>query len=75
MTSYSVAAVGTLESEDGRMRMTRVVLMPRISVCEPAGAAEVRDLIERAHQACFIANSITAEVTIDPVIEVTACAA
>ena len=32
VTSYSDAAVGTLESEDGRMRMTRVVLMPRISV-------------------------------------------
>ena len=75
VTSYSDSAVGTLESEDGRMRLTRVVLRPRISVCHPADAAEVRTLVERAHQACFIANSITAHVSIEPVIEVAACAA
>ena len=75
VTSYSDAAVGTLETENGRMRMTRVVLRPRISVCQPADAAVVRDLVERAHRACFIANSITAHVALEPVIEIAACAA
>lgn len=52
---------------DGRMAMTRVTLRPRISwTAEAPDAAALADLHHRAHEACFIANSVTAEVVVEP---------
>ncbi len=61
---YCDDAVGYLdEDEHGRMAMTRVVLRPR---CRYAGEAPDSALIEklhhRAHELCFIANSVTSDV-------------
>ena len=51
---------------DGRMAMTRVTLRPRISWGgEAPDAAVLADLHHRAHQACFIANSVTTEVRVE----------
>ena len=51
---------------DGRMAMTRVTLRPRISWSgETPDAAALADLHHRAHQACFIANSVTTEVKVE----------
>ena len=51
---------------DGKMAMTRVTLRPRITwggtTPDPAALA---DLHHRAHEACFIANSVTTEVTVE----------
>ena len=64
---YIDEAEGTLEKRpDGKMAMTRVTLRPRItwggSTPDESSIAELHD---RAHEACFIANSVTTEVTID----------
>lgn len=61
---YTDEAVGYLDKDGhGRMAMTRVVLRPR---CEYAGEAPDPALIEKlhhkAHELCFIANSVTSEV-------------
>jgi len=49
------------------MWMSRVTLRPRVefSGAHPPAAEEVADLHHRAHDACFIANSVTTEVTIE----------
>ena len=46
--------------------MTRVTLRPRLSWsgAAPDGAA-LADLHHRAHDACFIANSVTSEVVVE----------
>jgi organic hydroperoxide reductase OsmC/OhrA len=64
---YVDAAEGVLEKRaDGKMAMTRVTLRPRVAWAgDPPDEAAIADLHHRAHEACFIANSVTSEVTIE----------
>ena len=65
---YVDEAAGVLEKRgDGKMWMSRVTLRPRINWGgdrQPDEAA-IADLHHRAHEACFIANSVTTEVVVD----------
>ena len=66
--SYVDEAEGILDKrDDGKMAMTRVTLRPRVafSGANPPTSEEVEKLHHRAHEACFIANSVTTEVTIE----------
>ena len=64
--SYVDEADGELGNRpDGRMAMTRVTLHPRVTWgSTPPDEAAIADLHHRAHEACFIANSVTTEVTV-----------
>jgi organic hydroperoxide reductase OsmC/OhrA len=65
---YRDAAVGVLaRDERGKTSMTLVTLRPAVSFGgETPDAAALADLHHRAHAACYIANSIRAEVRIEP---------
>ena len=65
--SYVDEAEGLLEKRpDGKMWMSRVTLHPRATWGgAPPDQAAIADLHHRAHEACFIANSVTTEVTVD----------
>ena len=65
--AYVDEAEGVLEKgADGRMAMTRVTLRPRVEWGGAApDAAKIADLHHRAHEACFIANSVTTEVRVE----------
>ena len=64
--SYVDEAEGVLgKRHDGRMAMTLVTLRPRVAWAgDPPDAAALDDLHHRAHEACFIANSVTTEVKV-----------
>jgi organic hydroperoxide reductase OsmC/OhrA len=66
--SYVDEAEGMLEKRaDGKIAMTRVTLHPRVTWGgdrQPDEAA-IADLHHRAHEACFIANSVTTEVVVE----------
>jgi organic hydroperoxide reductase OsmC/OhrA len=67
--SYVDEAEGVLEKRaDGKMWMSRVTMHPRVEFSgeKRPGDAEIADLHHRAHEACFIANSVTTEVVIQP---------
>jgi organic hydroperoxide reductase OsmC/OhrA len=66
--SYVDVAEGVLEKrDDGKMWMSRVTLRPKIAWGGDApDEATIADLHHRAHDACFIANSVTTEVIIQP---------
>jgi organic hydroperoxide reductase OsmC/OhrA len=67
VTSYEDEAEGVMEKgPDGRMRITKVTLRPRIVFGEAPDPATLDDLHHKAHEACFIANSVTSEVVIEP---------
>ena len=67
VNSYVDEAEGVLaKGSDGRMAMTKVTLRPRIEWGGDApDAAALADLHHKAHDACFIANSVTSEVIVD----------
>jgi len=66
--AYEDAAEGVLEKRaDGRMAMTRVTLRPKVGWAgEGPDEAALADLHHRAHEACFIANSVTTMVKVAP---------
>ena len=65
---YVDQAQGVLEKRaDGKMAMTRVALHPRIAWAGTAPDSDaITELHHRAHEACFIANSVNTEVTVEP---------
>jgi organic hydroperoxide reductase OsmC/OhrA len=65
--SYTDEAVGVMEKRaDGKIAVTRVTLRPRIawSGDKQPSAGEIADLHHRAHEDCFIANSVNTDVTV-----------
>ena len=65
---YTDHAVGVLEKNpNGKVAVTRVVLHPRIEFSGPTlpTPKELAELHEQAHGGCFIANSVTTEVTVE----------
>jgi organic hydroperoxide reductase OsmC/OhrA len=70
VVSYSDHAVGTLGRIDrGRRAITRVVLRPDVvwATESPPPDDQIRALHDGAHERCFIANSVTTEVVVEPV--------
>ena len=66
--SYVDEAEGVLEKRaDGRMAMTGVTLRPRVEFSgeKRPRESDIADLHHRAHEACFIANSVTTVVTVE----------
>ncbi|MGZ9114833.1 MAG: OsmC family protein [Brevundimonas sp.] len=66
---YSDDAVGRLgKDERGKISITTVTLRPAVvfSGDTRPDAAALEALHHRAHEACYIANSIRAEVTVEP---------
>ena len=69
VTSYRDGAEGVMEKNAaGKIAVTRVTLRPEIHYegVRPT-EAESRELHHQAHEECFIANSVTTEVTVDEV--------
>ena len=63
--SYEDKAEGLLEkTADGRTWITKVTLRPKVEVSGDAGDLEA--IHHQAHDACFIANSVKTEITVEP---------
>jgi len=65
--TYVDKAEGRLEKRaDGKMAMTRVTLHPQVTWGSTSPqAVTIAELHHQAHEACFIANSVNTEVTIE----------
>lgn len=70
--SYDDAAEGFLEkAADGRAWMARVTLHPVIAWCgeRVPTQADIAEIHDAAHHACYIANSVRAAITVEKRIE------
>jgi organic hydroperoxide reductase OsmC/OhrA len=67
--SYQDEAVGFMERiAPGKFAITRVTLRPRIVFQDATPEkAKLDDLHHQAHEACFIANSVKTEITVEPI--------
>jgi len=71
--SYRDSAEGTMAAgPDGRLRMVAVTLRPHaiFAGARHPSLEELRALHQRAEEECFIANSVTTELTTVPTFEV-----
>jgi organic hydroperoxide reductase OsmC/OhrA len=66
VTEYEDRAEATLAMAERRMRITEVVLRPRITIAPTSDEAKARALVESAHEGCFIANSVACAVRAEP---------
>lgn len=63
--SYRDSAVGEMgKTVEGRTAITRVTLRPKVE--SDADAAALEGIHLKAHDACFIANSVKTEVVVEP---------
>lgn len=69
---YSDDGLGVMgKNAAGRMAMVRVTLRPRVvfSGERRPSRAEILEMHTKAHEECYIANSVTTEVRCEPVFE------
>ena len=67
--SYQDDAVGFLENDSsdgkgGKLWITRVILRPKVAI--DADAETLAHIHHSAHEACFIANSVKTQVSVEP---------
>jgi organic hydroperoxide reductase OsmC/OhrA len=68
---YADHPVGTMVAEaDGKARFTKVLLRPRIVVGAQDQVESATSLHDKAHEMCFIAQSVSFPVTVEPTITV-----
>ena len=67
VTSYRDAAEGLMEKNpQGRIAITRITLRPQITWDGAApDPAQLDHLHHEAHEACYIANSVTTEIVVE----------
>ncbi|MDB4908816.1 MAG: peroxiredoxin [Gemmatimonadetes bacterium] len=71
VTAYEDHAEGTMaETPTGGGRFTRVLLRPSVTVQGQEMVARIEELHHRAHELCFIANSVNFEVLVEGDVQV-----
>jgi organic hydroperoxide reductase OsmC/OhrA len=69
VVSYIDDAEALMPEDDKPVRITEIVLRPRIVIAGDVAEERLRRYIHRAHEECYVANSVKSEITIEPHIE------
>lgn len=64
-TQYEDRAMGELKCQDGKTWIPRVDLNIRVTWASAPDAATHKSLHDKAHHACFIANSVRTEIVVN----------
>jgi len=64
--AYEDDASATLAMKDGKMRFVDAQLRPAVRVERADQASAARELHEKAHAGCFVANSVNFPVRLEP---------
>jgi len=66
--AYVDDASGIMETVDGKTMITKATLKPKVTYGDTAPDVALEDeLHHRAHEACFLANSVKTEVVTEPI--------
>ena len=66
VVSYTDQAEATMPEDDRPVRITVIRLRPVITVRGTATDERLLHLVDVAHRECYIANSVSSEITIEP---------
>ena len=73
VTRYEDDAEGEMPEDDTPVRIVRITLRPTVTIRgEAPDDARLRQLTDTAHRHCFVANSLTTEIAIEPTFRRTA---
>jgi organic hydroperoxide reductase OsmC/OhrA len=70
--AYEDDASAAMPEDSEPMRITAITLRPRIVVAEGSAVDRVLRIVDKAHETCYIANSLTSDITIEPHVELDA---
>ena len=70
VVEYRDDAVALMPLDQEPVRVSEIELRPTIVVAGEVSEERVRKLVDTAHRHCFIANSLTSQMTISPTLEV-----
>ena len=70
--AYTDEAEALMPEDDLPMRITQITLHPRITIGADANVDRVFRLVDKAHEACFIANTLDTEMRIEAEVVVAA---
>ena len=71
VVGYADDASGEMPADVVPQRITRIVLRPVVTVVAGTDPVLVLRMTHEAHEQCYIANSLTTEVVVEPEIRVT----
>ena len=63
---YEDDAEGVMPEDSVPQRITKITLRPRITVAPGTDEALVLELVDQAHEECYIANSLTTTLVLQP---------
>ncbi len=66
VTAYEGASEAAMETVDRLTRVATITLKPTITVAPGTSHDKVREMFEKAHKYCVIANSFNGEVILEP---------
>ena len=69
VVAYEDDAEGVMPEGDHPVRLTRIVLRPRIVLAAGPTEQRVRHLVDVAHRECYIANSLHTDIDVQAQIE------
>lgn len=64
--AYEDEAEAVMPEDDPPVRVTRIVLRPRVEVAGDVAPERLHKLTELAHRSCFIANSLKCDIAVEP---------
>jgi organic hydroperoxide reductase OsmC/OhrA len=68
--SYSDEAEAVMPEDDKPVRITAITLRPQIVVAAGSDVERVLRIVEKGHRECYIANSLTSEIALEPAVAV-----
>ncbi len=69
VVAYEDDAVAVMPEDDPPARITAITLRPRITIVGEPPLPKVERLVRIAHDECYIANSLTTEITVEPTFD------
>ena len=70
VVDYDDHAEAEMSEDDKPMRLTNLTLRPRIVIGPGVKEERVLKLTEMAHKQCYISNSLSTEIAVEPTVEI-----
>jgi len=68
LAAVEVAATGTVDQHEGRVRFTEIVLRPRLTAGPGADHARIMRVVEKSGRACLVSASLSTSIRLEPEI-------